>query len=152
MLEAFARDFRAGTRDGLIRAARRAYLVALLALTVPGALLGGLLWLSGPALTPWPAVAGLLVLGLVLAAGTLYLAHQAARRPDLPARQAALTGSMQAATAPGVLLLLGCTMLAQPPALAAFWVLALAVHALVWSRLPGWVRTPETREEGLPPG
>ncbi|PNY83034.1 hypothetical protein [Deinococcus koreensis] len=152
MLEAIARDFQAGTREGLICAARRAYGLALLALAVPGVVLGGLLWLSGPASTPWPAVAGLLGLGLVLAAGALYLAHQVARRPDLPARQAALTGSIQAATAPGVLFLLGCTLLAQPLALAAFWALALGLHALVWSRLPGWIRTPEPREEGLPPG
>lgn len=155
MLDAFAREMKAGTREGLTRAARRAYGLALLALAVPGVLLGLLLLLSEPEGTPWPAVSGLLGLGLALAGVALYLAVQAARRPDLPVRQAALTGSIQAATAPGVLFLLGCTMLAQPLALAAFWVLAVGLHALVWTQLPGWIRVPELKEtepkeEGLP--
>lgn len=150
MLDAFSRELRVGTREGLIRAARRAYTLSLAALAVPGVLLGGALLLSAPVHTPWPAVVGLLGLGLGLAGLALYLAHQAARRADLPARQAALTAAIQAATAPGVLLLLGCALLGQLLAVAAFWVLALGTYALVWRQLPGWVREPEPQEERLP--
>ncbi|MFC3832259.1 MULTISPECIES: hypothetical protein [Deinococcus] len=150
MLERLTRDLRSGTRDGLIRAARQAYALALGVLAVPGVVLGVILLLSAPPQTPGPAVAGLLLLGVGLAAVALYLAYQAARRADLPARQAALTAAIQAATAPGVLLLLGCALLGQPLAVAAFWALALGTYALVWRQLPGWVRDPEPQDERLP--
>lgn len=146
MLEALRHDLRAGTRDGLTRAARRAYLLALALLAIPGLVFGTLLLLTRPVPTPPPAFLGLLGLSLGLALLALYFARKAAHRTDWPARQAALTGAIQAATAPGVAFLLGCTALNQPQYLLAFWVLALALHALVWAQLPGWVRAPEQSE------
>ena len=66
MLDSFVRDMRSD-RVGLVRAARRAYLLGLVALTLPGAVLGVVLLLTRPAPMPFPAVLALLVLALVLA-------------------------------------------------------------------------------------
>ena len=43
MLERLTRDLRSGTRDGLIRAARQAYALALGVLAVPGVVLGAIM-------------------------------------------------------------------------------------------------------------
>jgi Kef-type K+ transport system membrane component KefB len=142
MLHAFAQDVRSG-RAGLIRAARRAYLLAVLALALPAAVLGGLLLLTRPAPVPLPALLVLGGLALALALGALTLARNAAGRTDQPARQAALTGAIQAATVPGVPLLLACATLSQGEAVLLFLGLAAALHLWVWARLPGWVREPE---------
>lgn len=142
MLEAFVQDVRAG-RPGLIRAARRAYLLAVLALALPAAVMGGLLLLTRPAPVPLPALLTLGGLALALALGALTLARNAARRTDQPARQAALTGAIQAATVPGVPVLFACATLSQGWALLLFLAIAAALHLWVWTRLPGWVREPE---------
>ena len=136
------RDVRGG-RDGLIRAAGRAYLFGLLALTLPGVVLGAALLLTRPAVVPLPAVLALLALALALALVALRLARIAARNAELPARQAALTAAIQAATAPGVPLLLACATLSQGLAAVPFLLLAAGMHAFVWFQLPGWVREPE---------
>ncbi|CAM3862495.1 hypothetical protein [Deinococcus frigens] len=142
MLETFVRDVR-GSRDGLMRAARRAYLAGLLALALPGVVLGAVFALTGPAPVPVSALLVLVGLALVLSLGALHFARKAAHTTEQPARQAALTGAIQAATAPGVPLLLACATLSQWLAVALFVVLAGAMHVLVWAQLPGWVREPE---------
>lgn len=139
MLAAFVRDMRSD-RAGLIRAARRAYLLGLAALALPGVVLGVALLLTRPVAVPFAAVLALLALALALALLALRLARTAANNAELPARQAALTGAIQAATAPGVPLLLACATLSQWQAAGLFLVLAAAMHAVVWMRLPGWVR------------
>lgn len=142
MLQAFVRDVHAG-RAGLIRAARRAYLLGLVALALPGVVLGGLLVLVRPLSAPLPAVLLLVVLSVALSLVALRMAHTAAKNTELPARQAALTAAIQAATAPGVPLLLACALLSEGLAAGLFVVLAVGMHALVWWQLPGWVREPE---------
>ncbi len=142
MLESFVRDMRSD-RAGLVRAARRAYLLGLAALTLPGAVLGVVLLLARPAPMPFPAVLALLVLALVLALVALRLARTAAGNPEWPARQAALTGAIQAATAPGVPLLLACATLSQGLSVVLFLALAAVMHAVVWTQVPGWVREPD---------
>lgn len=142
MFQTFAADVRAD-RAGLLRAARRAYLLGLAALTLPGVVLGAALALTRPASIPFPAVLALLALALGLGLVALRLARTAANNPELPARQAALTGAIQAATAPGVALLLACATLAQGWVAGLFLLLAAALHVVVWARLAGWVREPE---------
>jgi hypothetical protein len=143
MLEGFTRDLRSGTRDGLLGAARRAYALAVAALTVPGALLGTLLLLGRASPTPRPAALVLYAVAVALALWALRRAGQLAAQPGLPARQTALTAAIQAATAPGVVFLLGCTLIRQPAELAGFWLTALLLHLRVWTWLPAWVREPE---------
>ncbi|GGL74600.1 hypothetical protein GCM10010840_10900 [Deinococcus aerolatus] len=142
MLDTFVRDMRSD-RAGLIRAARRAYLLGLLALTLPGVVLGGVLLLTRPLPVPLAAVLALLLLALALALVALRLARTAATNAELPARQAALAGAIQAATAPGVPLLLACATLSQWLVMGLFLLLAAVMHAVVWTQLPGWVREPE---------
>ncbi|MBB6016074.1 hypothetical protein ACFP9V_14850 [Deinococcus radiopugnans] len=142
MLESLVRDLRSD-RAGLIRAARRAYLLGLAALTLPGLVLGAVLALTRPAPVPFAAVLALLALALVLALVVLRLARRAASTPEVPARQAALTGAIQAATAPGVALLLACATLSQGVSVLLFVVLAAGLHLVVWAQLPGWVREPD---------
>ncbi|GGM07597.1 hypothetical protein [Deinococcus aerophilus] len=145
MLEALIQEMRAG-RAGLIRAARRVYLWALLALALPGAVLGGLLVWTRPVPVPLPAllILGGVALGVSLVA--LTLARYAARKKDQPAHQAALTAAIQAATVPGVPLLLACATLSQGWAVLSFLILALILHLWVWKQLPDWVRGPETAD------
>lgn len=143
MLNSLLRDVRARSHDGLIRAARRAYLLTLLAVAVPGLPLGLGFLLTHPTPVSLPALLGLLLLAALLSGAALHFARKVANNTDLPAQQTALSGAIQAATAPAVPFLLGCTALAQPLALLLFWALALALHALIWTQLPGWVRQPE---------
>jgi uncharacterized membrane protein YfcA len=142
MLDGFVRDMRAD-RAGLVRAARWAYLLGLMALTLPGAVLGVVLLLARPAPMPFPAVLALLVLALILSLVALRLARTAASNAEVPARQAALTGAIQAATAPGVPLLLACATLSQGLSVGLFLILAGVMHAVVWTQVPGWVREPD---------
>lgn len=142
MLDSFVRDMRSD-RVGLVRAARRAYLLGLMTLTLPGAVLGVVLLLARPAPMPFPAVLALLVLALVLALVALRLARSAAGNTEVPARQAALTGAIQAATAPGVPLLLAYATLSQGLSVGLFLILAGVMHAIVWTQVPGWVREPD---------
>lgn len=135
----FARDLRAGPA-GLARASRRAFHLALLALSVPGLPLGALYLLSGPA--PYPAAAwGFAALGLGLGLLALRLARQAAR--DMqggPPGRAALTAAMQAASAPAIPFLLGCAALHQPLAWGLCWAAAAALYGLARMQLPTYAR------------
>ncbi|GAA0504164.1 hypothetical protein [Deinococcus depolymerans] len=142
-LDSLTRDLRGGDRAGLLRACRRAYLLALAALAVPGLPLGLLLAALRP-LSPGGlnGVLGAVLLAAVLAGVAAYLARRSARDPDLSAPQAALTGAIQAATAPGVPFLIGCAFLGSGAALLPLWGVALVAHALVWWQLPGWLRAP----------
>lgn len=145
MLEAFVRDVRSG-RDGLVRAARRAYLLGLAALALPGVVLGALLLLTRPVPVPVSALLLLLGVALLLSLGALHFARKAAHNTAQPARQSALTGAIQAATAPGVPLLLACATLSQWLSLVLFLALAAVMHFVVWVQVPGWVREPEAAE------
>jgi hypothetical protein len=143
MLESLTRDLRSGTRAGLLGAARRAYGLALAALAVPGAVLGALLLADRAGTTPLGAALALYVLAVALAGWALRRSLHLAAQTDLPARQTALTAAIQAATAPGVVFLLGCTLVRQPLLLAGFWLTAALLHARIWTWLPAWVRDPE---------
>lgn len=141
VLDAVTRDLHAGDRAGLLRACRRAYLLALTALVLPGLPLGLLLAAVNPApLTGLGGALAVTLLAAILAGVTARLARRAAQNPEGPARQAALTGAIQAATAPGVPFLIGCAFLGSGAALLALWGVALLAHALVWWQLPGWLR------------
>ena len=141
MLDSLTRDLHSGDRAGLLRACRRAYLLALAALALPGLPLGALLAAVNPApLTGLGGVLAVTLLAVVLAGVTARLARRAAQSPDLTARQAALTGAIQAATAPGVPFLIGCAFLTSGAALLPLWGVALLAHVLVWRQLPGWLR------------
>ncbi|WP_291430406.1 hypothetical protein [Deinococcus sp.] len=140
-LDSLNRDLQAGDRAGLLRACRRAYLLALATLALPGLPLGLLLAALRPlTLSGLGGVLGAALLAAVLAGVAAYLARRSARDPDLSARQAALTGAIQAATAPGVPFLIGCAFLGSGAALLSLWGVALLTHALVWWQLPGWLR------------
>ncbi|GGR51488.1 hypothetical protein GCM10008959_10930 [Deinococcus seoulensis] len=140
-LDSLTRDLRGGDRAGLLRACRRAYLLALATLAVPGLPLGLLLAAVRP--LTLGSVGGVLaatVLAAVLAGVAAYLARRSARDEQLSASQAALTGAIQAATAPGVPFLIGCAFLGSGAALLPLWGVALLAHALVWWQFPGWLR------------
>jgi len=151
MLEAFARELRAGTPADLTRAARRAQAVAFIALAAPGLPLGGLYLLTRPAPLSLPWMGALVGLAALLALLALRLAHGAARDPRIPAPQVTLNAAMRAATAPGVPFLLGCAFLGQPDALAALWLVAALAFRVAWTRVPGWVETAANRAEPTDP-
>ncbi|MFT2720009.1 hypothetical protein ACMT4L_08405 [Deinococcus sp. A31D244] len=141
MLDSLTRDLHSGDRAGLLRACRRAYLLALATLALPGLPLGLLLAAVRPlTLGSLGGVLGAALLAAALAGVAAYLARRSAQAPDLIARQAALTGAIQAATAPGVPFLIGCAFLGSGAALLALWGVALLAHALMWWQLPGWLR------------
>lgn len=147
MLDALLTDFRAGTREGLLRAARRAFALAFGVLALPGLPLGALYaGLGHPQPLDWPVLLGLFALAAVLGVFALHLARRAAREPGQPVGRAALSAAIQAGTAPAVPLLLGCACFAQPPALLAFWLLAAALYAFGRGQLPGWVQEPSSPE------
>ncbi|GAA5513866.1 hypothetical protein Dcar01_02614 [Deinococcus carri] len=145
MLDAFARDLRGGTPADLTRAARRAQMVALAVLALPGLPLGGLYLLTRPAPLPlpWVAALGLLAAGLALLA--LRLARGAARDPQPPPPRRALAAAIQAAPAPAIPFLLGCAFLAQPAAWAVLWGVAVLAGVVAWASVPGWVREATAR-------
>lgn len=137
---AFARDLRAGPAR-LARASRRAFHLALLALSVPGLPLGALYFLSGPAAYPVAAAWGFAALGLGLGLVALRLARQAARDVQGgPPGRAALTAAMQAASAPAIPFLLGCAALHQPLAWGLCWAAAAALYGLARTQLPAYAR------------
>lgn len=145
MLERWARDLRQGGRPGLIRASRLALTVSFLAMAVPGLLLGALLTLDHRSVMPVEARFGLLLIGVVLAAVALQLAVRAVRNKTVTAEQATLTGAFQAGSAPGVVFLLGCTMLSYPAFMLLFWAFSGLLFWLVWRQYPGWIRMPKTQ-------
>ncbi|EYB66782.1 hypothetical protein DEIPH_ctg075orf0017 [Deinococcus phoenicis] len=147
MLDAFARELRAGTPADLTRAARRAQAAAFLALAVPGLPLGGLYLLTRPAPLAAVWVAALALLAALLALVALRLARRAARDPVQPPARTALAAAMQAGTAPAVPFLLGCAFLAQPAAVALLWGLAVCAYAAAWASVPGWVKAGATRAD-----
>lgn len=138
MLEAFARELRAGTPEKLTRAARRAQALAFLVLAAPGLPLGALYLLTQPAPLPLAWVAALVLLGALLALVPLRLARRAALDPAQRPAQRVLTAAMQAGTAPAVPFLLGCVCFHQPAALAALWLVAALAFAAAWAGVPGW--------------
>ncbi|MCP2015420.1 hypothetical protein L1280_002582 [Deinococcus sp. HSC-46F16] len=140
MFEAFVREVGSGQPADLVRAARRAQAAGFGVLALPGLPLGAVYALSGPALLPPLWVAVLAGLGALLAALVLRLAHSAARDPGQPPARAVLTAALQSGGAPAVPFLLGCTLLAQPPAVVALWALAGLGYAAAWNRVPGWVQ------------
>lgn len=144
MVHSISRDLRLGTRDALIRAARRAYTLAFLALAVPGLPLGGLYLLTRPGTLPVSALLGLAGLGMVFGGAVFWLAGRVARDPALPPSRAALTASMQAASAPGIAFLLGCALLHDLRGVSLLWGLALCAYLLGYGQVPGWVREPHT--------
>ncbi|GGL10486.1 hypothetical protein [Deinococcus radiotolerans] len=141
MLDTLTRDLRAGTRTALLRAARRAYLLALGALAVPAVLIGTVLLLS-PAQPDRAAAVILWAVAVALGLGAFVLARRAAHRADLSAPQAALTGAIQASSAPGVPLLLACAFAGTPLLGLSLLITGALLHLLVWRQLPGWVREP----------
>ncbi|ACO46905.1 hypothetical protein DEDE109153_11475 [Deinococcus deserti] len=146
MLQSISRDLQTGTRDGLIRASRRAYTLAFLALAIPGLPLGGLYLLTRPERLPLGAVLGLGGMGIAFAGAALWLAGRVARDPALPSSRAALTAAMQAASAPGITFLLGCALLHDLRGVILLWVLALCAYLVGYGQLAGWVREPQVHK------
>ncbi|MBZ9752626.1 hypothetical protein K7W42_17425 [Deinococcus sp. HMF7604] len=142
MLEQFGQDLKTGSRAGLLRAARRAYLLALLVLAVPSVGVGAAQWLSGQSELPLGAAVVLAGLAAGLGLMAYLLARRAAQNTQWPAPQAALTGAFQLAGVPGVPLLLAGAF-APAWGLALFLlVLAAGGHLLAWASLDRWVRSP----------
>ncbi|WP_019588077.1 hypothetical protein [Deinococcus apachensis] len=140
MLEAFARELRSGEPADLTRAARRAQVVAFLALALPGLPLGGLYLLTRPTPLTLPWAAGLAGMAALLALVVLRLARRAAHGGAQPPSHAALTAAMQGGAAPAVPFLLGCAFLNQPAVLVLLWGVAALALVLAWSSVPRWVR------------
>ncbi|MFC4426703.1 hypothetical protein ACFOZ9_10790 [Deinococcus navajonensis] len=143
MLQQLTHDLQEGTRPALLRAGRRAYGLAFVALGFPGLPLGLAHLLTGPAPLPFWAPLVLAILGVALAAVALRLAGQAARDSTVSAGRAALTAAIQAAAAPGTMFLLGCGLLADVRGLALLWALTLVTAWTGWRQLAGWVRDPQ---------
>lgn len=143
LLQPLAQDLRAGTRPALLRAARRVYALAFVALALPGLPLGGLYHLTAPPPVPLWAVLVLTALGVGLAALATRLAARAAHDPALSPDRAALTAAIQAASAPGSAFLVGCGLLGDALGMALLWTLALATAWAGWTQLAGWVRDPQ---------
>ncbi|GGJ79305.1 hypothetical protein [Deinococcus aquiradiocola] len=130
-------------RAALLGALRRAYLLALAALAVPGLLIGVPFGVTS---SPAPNSAALLGLGasaLVCAALALGLAHRKAR-PAVPGtpegRDLSVQAAIQAASAPAVPLLMACTQLRSPLTLLALLALTLLALAVGWASLTLWAR------------
>lgn len=138
------------SRAPLLAALRRAYLLGLAALAVPGLLIGlpvGLL--SRPHHDPpillgllgLPVLLGLSVAALLCAALALTLAHRRARvavRGTPEGRDQVLGAAIQAASAPAVPLLMAFAMLSTPLTLLALLTLTLLALAAGWASLSLW--------------
>ena len=138
----------APSRSRLLPALRRIYLLGLLALTLPGLLIGLPLGLFS---APQPGTAVLLGLGLaalLCAALALTLAHRKGRAalPGTPeGRDLALQAAIQAASAPAAPLLMALAMLRTPLTALTLLALTLLALALGWASLGYW-----SRRVGLP--
>lgn len=134
------------SRAPLLAALRRAYLLGLAALAVPGLLIGlpvGLLSRPqpGPMLLGLPVLLGLSVAALLCAALALTLAHRRARaavRGTPEGRDQVLGAAIQAASAPAVPLLMAFAMLSTPLTLFALLTLTLLALAAGWASLSLW--------------
>lgn len=120
MLETLLRDFQ-GTPEQQRQAYLKVFHLAFLVLAGPGVLLGGAYWLSRPASYAAGAGLSLAALGLLLGLLALWLARRSGRDSRLPPRQARLTATIQAASAPAAPFLLGCAAFHVPLAWAACW-------------------------------
>ena len=129
------------SRARLLAALRRAYLLGLAALAVPGLLIGlplGLLSRPPPGL---PVLLGLSVAALLCAALALTLAYRRARVavPGTPeGRNLVVGAAIQAASAPAAPLLMALTMLSTPLTLLALLALTLLALAAGWASLSLW--------------
>lgn len=133
LIEPLLLDLREGTLAARRRAAGRAYRLAFGVLAAPGVVLGAAYALLGqPALLPVAVVLGLAVLAAGVAGGALWLAGRTARATDLPPVQAQVGAAIQAASAPAVPFLFGCSLLTQP--LAALALFALAAAFFLWAQ------------------
>lgn len=135
------------SRAPLLAALRRAYLLGLAALAVPGLLIGlpvGLLSRPHPGppmLLGLPVLLGLSIAALLCAALALTLAHRRARaavRGTPEGRDQVLGAAIQAASAPAVPLLMAFAMLSTPLTLLALLTLTLLALAAGWASLSLW--------------
>ncbi|WP_221089589.1 hypothetical protein [Deinococcus aquaedulcis] len=143
MLEAFARDLRAGTPAAQQRAARRAYALGLALTAGPAVLVGLVQLLQGAAALPLGGRVAVVLLAAGLAAAAYLLARRSARRVGVPAPQAALTAAFQGTSVPGVPLLLAGAFVPTWGLVLTLLGLAALGHVLVWRSLAGWVKPVE---------
>ena len=134
----------APSRAPLLAALRRAYLLGLAALAVPGLLIGlpvGLLSRPQPGLPGLPVLLGLSMAALLCVALALTLAHRRAR-PAVPGtpegRDLVLGAAIQAASAPAAPLLMALAMLSTPLTFLALITLTLLAMAAGWASLGLW--------------
>ncbi len=131
-------------RAPLLAALRRAYLLGLAALAVPGLLIGlpvGLLNRPQPVLLGLPMLLGLSVAALLCAALALTLAHRRARaavRGTPGGRDLVLGAAIQAASAPAAPLLMALATLNTPLTCLALLTLTLLALAAGWASLGLW--------------
>ncbi|MFC4454562.1 hypothetical protein [Deinococcus sonorensis] len=125
----------------LLAALRRVYLLGLAALLIPGLLIGLPYALLGSAAWSGGVLTALGVTALLCAGLALGLATRTARQvtPGTPeGRALSIQAAIQAASAPGVPLLMACTALTQPLALLTLLLLAAVVGVAGWLTLPQW--------------
>ncbi len=128
-------------RAPLLAALRRAYLLGLAALAVPGLLIGLPLGLLS---RPQPGVSvllGLSIAALLCAALALTLAHRRARaavRGTPEGRDLVLGAAIQSASAPAAPLLMALAMLSTPLTCLALLTLTLLALAAGWASLGLW--------------
>ena len=131
----------APSRAPLLAALRRAYLLGLAALAVPGLLIGLPLGLLNRTQAGLPVLLGLSTAALLCAALALTLAHRRAR-PAVPGtpegRDLVLGAAIQAASAPAAPLLIALTALSTPLTLLALLALTLLALAAGWASLGLW--------------
>ncbi len=143
------------SRSRLLAALRRAYLLGLAALAVPGLLIGLPMGLFSH---PQPSLAvllGLLAAALLSAVLALTLAHRKARAavPGTPEGPGlTLQAAIQAASAPAAPLLMALTLVNTPRTLLALLALTVLTLLAGWWSLNFWAARAGTPEEplGLP--
>ncbi|PTA68029.1 hypothetical protein [Deinococcus arcticus] len=140
MLEAFARDLRAGTPAARRRAARRAYGLGVALTAGPAALVGLVQALQGRAPLPPGGMVAVALLAAGLAGAAYLLARRSARAPGVPPAQAALTAAFQGASVPGVPLLLAGAFVPTWGLVLALLSVAGLGHVLVWRQLGRWAQ------------
>ncbi|WP_424950674.1 hypothetical protein [Deinococcus sp.] len=143
----------APSRSRLLSALRRIYLLGLLALMLPGLLIGLPLGLFS---SPQPGVAvllGLSLAALLCAALALTLAHRKARAATAGTREGrdlALQAAIQAASAPAAPLLMALAMFRTPLTAATLLALTLLALGAGWASLHLWASRAGLPEQARP--
>ncbi|PYE55686.1 hypothetical protein [Deinococcus yavapaiensis] len=135
------------TLGELALALREAYFTTLALYAVPGLLLGAVL---GRGDVGAVGLVGLVVIALLLAVVTWFLADRT-RRDEQSPLQGAIRASIQAASSPAVPFLLACAVWRDAAAfLSLLAVAAVAFVVLGWVSLPSWATLKWKQSAKLP--